>query len=144
MRAALLAVLPPLFGIALLCCGMNSTVTATLAGQIVMEGFLDIKLAPWLRRLVTRATNDVENIAEMFSSGIVALVTDDELHPERSAGFFAGGMPGAEALAVGPDHHHLHRVVAVGEGEGVVEGVQLGGVHLASESLLAFGQLSHD
>lgn len=48
------AVAPTLFGIALLCCGLNSTVTATLAGQAVMEGFLDIKLQPWLRRLVTR------------------------------------------------------------------------------------------
>jgi manganese transport protein len=44
-----------LFGIALLCCGLNSTVTATLSGQIVMEGFLDIRLPPWARRLVTRA-----------------------------------------------------------------------------------------
>lgn len=50
-----LAIAPTLFGIALLCCGINSTVTATLAGQIVMEGFLDLKLPPWLRRLVTRA-----------------------------------------------------------------------------------------
>ena len=49
------AVAPTLFGIALLCCGMNSTVTATLSGQIVMEGFLDIRLPPWARRLVTRA-----------------------------------------------------------------------------------------
>jgi manganese transport protein len=46
---------PTLFGIALLCCGLNSTVTATLAGQIVMEGFIDIRLPPWARRLVTRA-----------------------------------------------------------------------------------------
>ena len=46
---------PTLFAIALLCCGLNSTVTATLSGQIVMEGFLDIRLPPWLRRLVTRA-----------------------------------------------------------------------------------------
>jgi len=45
---------PKLFAVALLCCGLNSTVTATMAGQIVMEGFLDIKLAAWLRRLVTR------------------------------------------------------------------------------------------
>ncbi|MFT3987287.1 Nramp family divalent metal transporter [Aestuariivirga sp.] len=45
---------PKLFAIALLCCGLNSTVTATMAGQIVMEGFLDIKLAAWARRLVTR------------------------------------------------------------------------------------------
>lgn len=49
------SVAPMLFGVALLCCGINSTVTATLAGQIVMEGFLDIKLPPWLRRLITRA-----------------------------------------------------------------------------------------
>jgi len=49
------AIAPTLFGIALLCCGINSTVTATLAGQIVMEGFLHIKLAPWMRRLITRA-----------------------------------------------------------------------------------------
>src|SRR6266540_3488384 len=49
------AIAPTLFGIALLCCGLNSTVTATLSGQIVMEGFLDIRLAPWLRRLTTRA-----------------------------------------------------------------------------------------
>ena len=47
-------VAPWLFGVALLCCGLNSTVTATLAGQAVMEGFIDIKLAPWARRLVTR------------------------------------------------------------------------------------------
>ena len=40
---------PKLFAIALLCCGLNSTVTATMAGQIVMEGFLDIKLPAWLR-----------------------------------------------------------------------------------------------
>jgi len=46
---------PTLFGVALLCCGLNSTVTATLAGQIVMEGFLDIRLPPWARRLTTRA-----------------------------------------------------------------------------------------
>ena len=46
---------PTLFAIALLCCGLNSTVTATLAGQIVMEGFLDIRLPPWARRLMTRA-----------------------------------------------------------------------------------------
>lgn len=45
---------PSLFGIALLCCGLNSTVTATLAGQIVMEGFLDIRLPSWARRLITR------------------------------------------------------------------------------------------
>jgi manganese transport protein len=43
-----------LFAIALLCCGLSSTVTATMAGQAVMEGFLRLRLAPWLRRLITR------------------------------------------------------------------------------------------
>src|SRR5689334_22131557 len=45
---------PTLFAIALLCCGLNSTITATLSGQIVMEGFLNWRIAPWLRRMATR------------------------------------------------------------------------------------------
>jgi manganese transport protein len=45
---------PTLFAVALICCGLNSTITATLSGQIVMEGFLNFRVAPWLRRLVTR------------------------------------------------------------------------------------------
>ncbi len=44
-----------LFAVALLASGQNSTITATLAGQIVMEGFLDIRLPSWLRRLITRS-----------------------------------------------------------------------------------------
>jgi len=43
-----------LFAVALLCSGQNSTLTGTLAGQIVMEGFLNFRLPPWLRRLITR------------------------------------------------------------------------------------------
>ena len=42
------------FAIALLASGQNSTLTGTLAGQIVMEGFLNIRLRPWIRRLITR------------------------------------------------------------------------------------------
>ena len=42
------------FAVALLASGQNSTLTGTLAGQIVMEGFLNIKLKPWFRRLITR------------------------------------------------------------------------------------------
>jgi manganese transport protein len=45
---------PILFAIALLCAGQSSTLTGTLAGQIVMEGYLNLKIAPWLRRLITR------------------------------------------------------------------------------------------
>jgi manganese transport protein len=43
-----------IFALALLASGQNSTLTGTLAGQVVMEGFLDIRLQPWLRRLITR------------------------------------------------------------------------------------------
>ena len=44
-----------LFGVALFASGQSSTLTGTLAGQIIMEGFLNIRVRPWLRRLVTRA-----------------------------------------------------------------------------------------
>jgi manganese transport protein len=43
------------FALALLASGQNSTITGTLAGQIVMEGFLNLRIRPWLRRLITRA-----------------------------------------------------------------------------------------
>jgi manganese transport protein len=66
------AMAPTLFGIALLCCGLNSTVTATLAGQAVMEGFLDIRLAPWLRRLATRA------IAIVPAAGVTILYGEQQ------------------------------------------------------------------
>ena len=45
---------PLLFGIALVAAGQSSTITGTLSGQIVMEGYLNIRIAPWLRRLITR------------------------------------------------------------------------------------------
>ncbi|RCS25478.1 divalent metal cation transporter [Phyllobacterium salinisoli] len=63
------AIAPSLFAIALLCCGLNSTVTATMAGQIVMEGFLDIRLAPWLRRLITRVVAIVPAAAVTIAYG---------------------------------------------------------------------------
>ncbi|UPK32189.1 Nramp family divalent metal transporter [Bradyrhizobium sp. 186] len=49
-----LSIASTLFAVALLASGLNSTVTATLAGQIVMEGFLDLRLPSWARRLLTR------------------------------------------------------------------------------------------
>ena len=63
------ALAPTLFAIALLCCGLNSTVTATMAGQIVMEGFLDLKLPPWARRLITRAIAIVPAAAVTIAYG---------------------------------------------------------------------------
>jgi manganese transport protein len=58
-----LGIASTLFAVALLASGLNSTVTATLAGQIVMEGFLHIRLPQWLRRLITRAIAIVPVVA---------------------------------------------------------------------------------
>ncbi len=66
------SIAPTLFGVALLCCGLNSTVTATLAGQAVMEGFINIRLAPWLRRLLTRM------VAIVPAAGVTVLYGESE------------------------------------------------------------------
>ncbi|MFZ2097943.1 MAG: Nramp family divalent metal transporter [Anaerolineales bacterium] len=58
-----------LFAIALLASGQNSTLTGTLAGQIVMEGFLNIHIKPWLRRLITRALAIVPAIIVIWYYG---------------------------------------------------------------------------
>jgi manganese transport protein len=60
---------PTLFALALLCCGFSSTITATIAGQAVMEGFLNIRLAPWLRRLLTRSIAIVPAVIVIFWYG---------------------------------------------------------------------------
>lgn len=59
-----------LFALALLASGQNSTLTGTLAGQIVMEGFLNIRLRPWLRRLITR-------LVAIVPAAITAMVAGD-------------------------------------------------------------------
>jgi manganese transport protein len=58
-----------LFAIALLASGQNSSITGTLAGQIVMEGFIHIKLAPWLRRLITRSLAIIPTIIVVAITG---------------------------------------------------------------------------
>ncbi|MDJ0449861.1 Nramp family divalent metal transporter [Methylocystis sp. JR02] len=58
-----------LFAVALIACGLNSTVTATLTGQIVMEGFIRLRLRPTTRRLVTRALAIAPAIAVTLSAG---------------------------------------------------------------------------
>jgi len=60
------------FALALLFSGQNSTLTGTLAGQIVMEGFLDMRLAPWLRRLLTRLLAIVPAAAVIVIAGEAA------------------------------------------------------------------------
>jgi len=58
-----------LFAVALLASGQNSTLTGTLAGQIVMEGFLNIRLKPWLRRLITRLIAIIPAVIVTIISG---------------------------------------------------------------------------
>jgi manganese transport protein len=58
-----------LFAIGLLCAGQSATVTGTLAGQIVMEGFVDLRIAPWRRRLITRGLAIVPAIAVLSLVG---------------------------------------------------------------------------
>jgi manganese transport protein len=58
-----------LFAIALLCSGQNSTITGTLAGQIVMEGFLNLRIRPWLRRVITRGLAIIPAAFVAFSYG---------------------------------------------------------------------------
>jgi manganese transport protein len=58
-----------LFAVALLCSGQSSTLTGTLAGQIVMEGFLNIRMRPWLRRLITRTIAIIPAAIVIYVSG---------------------------------------------------------------------------
>ena len=58
-----------LFAIALLASGQNSSITGTLAGQVVMEGFIHLRLSPWLRRLVTRSLAILPTIAVVAFMG---------------------------------------------------------------------------
>jgi manganese transport protein len=58
-----------IFAIALLVSGQNSSITGTLAGQVVMEGFIHIKLSPWLRRLITRSLAIIPTIIVVAITG---------------------------------------------------------------------------
>jgi manganese transport protein len=58
-----------IFGVALLCSGQSSTLTGTMAGQIVMEGFLNIRMRPWLRRLMTRTLAIIPAALTVYAAG---------------------------------------------------------------------------
>jgi manganese transport protein len=58
-----------IFAVALLCSGQSSTLTGTLAGQVVMEGFLNFRMRPWIRRLITRALAVTPAALTIYISG---------------------------------------------------------------------------
>ena len=92
-----------LFAVALLFSGQNATLTGTLAGQIVMEGFLNIRLRPWLRRLITRLIAIIPaliTVALYGERGTGALLDSEPGHPEPAAavrGVPAGDVHGRSA-----------------------------------------------
>jgi manganese transport protein len=63
------AIAPVIFAIALIASGQSSTITGTLAGQIVMEGYLDLRIAPWLRRLITRSIAVIPALLVIYYMG---------------------------------------------------------------------------
>ncbi|MBP9837761.1 MAG: Nramp family divalent metal transporter [Proteobacteria bacterium] len=69
LGVALGSISATVFAIALLASGQSSTITGTLAGQIVMEGFLKIRITPWLRRLITRSLAIIPAIIVIHSTG---------------------------------------------------------------------------
>jgi manganese transport protein len=60
---------PTIFAIALIAAGQSSTITGTLAGQIVMEGYLNLRIAPWMRRLLTRMLAIIPAFIVIYSFG---------------------------------------------------------------------------
>ncbi|UEG55241.1 Nramp family divalent metal transporter [Mucilaginibacter daejeonensis] len=64
---------PKLFAIALIAAGQSSTITGTLAGQIIMEGHLNLRIAPWLRRLLTRMLAIVPAFCTLLYAGETGL-----------------------------------------------------------------------
>jgi manganese transport protein len=64
---------PILFAVALIAAGQSSTITGTLAGQIVMEGFVNLRLQPWLRRIITRAMAIIPAVITIVVFGETAL-----------------------------------------------------------------------
>ena len=101
-----------LFAVALLASGQNSTITGTLAGQIVMEGFLDIRLPAWLRRLITRLI------------AIIPAVIVTALYGEKGVGQPAHPEPGdpePAALVRGGAAGALHQPEVAKMGEFVNE-----------------------
>ncbi len=129
-----------LFGVALVCSGLSSSVTGTLAGQIVMEGFLDIRIAPAARALITRGIaivpaivvaawygNAGANSLLVFSQVVLSLQLPFAIIPlllfttrRRYLGAFAFGRStsallwAAATLVVGLNVWMLQRLIAVG------------------------------
>ena len=122
-----------LFAVALLFSGQNATLTGTLAGQIVMEGFLNLRLRPWLRRLITRL------IAIVPAVIVIAIKGEEGLGPA------SGAQPGDSQPAAAVRHLPARPVHEQREADGTVcdrvlgEGAGVAGLpyHCGAERLPA-------
>ena len=87
---------PILFAVALIAAGQSSTITGTLAGQIVMEGYLQLRINPWARRLLTR-------LLAIIPALIVILI-----YGEDKCGCTVGVEPGGTEPAIGFCHYSVN------------------------------------
>ncbi len=111
-----------LFAVALLCSGQSSTMTGTMAGQIVMEGFLSLRMRPWLRRLITRAAAIIPAAITIYFMGgarDLQAVDPEPGHPEHATAL--RGHP-ADPLHQRPAEDGNFCQCAVGERAGVGRG----------------------
>ncbi len=122
-----------LFAVALLFSGQNATLTGTLAGQIVMEGFMNIRLRPWLRRLITRLIAIVPAVivvALYGEQGTGALLILSQVDSQPAAA--VRGVP------AGPVHHRsLQDGRLYRPDVGRCAGVAGGGYHCGAQRLVA-------
>jgi len=96
-----------LFAVALLCSGQNATLTGTLAGQIVMEGFINLRIRPWLRRLITRLIAIVPAVIVIWlygdrGTGQLIILSQVVLSLQLSFAVFPLGMFTSDPQKMGP------------------------------------------
>ena len=111
-----------LFGVALLCSGQSSTLTGTMAGQIVMEGFLNIRMRPWLRRLMTRTMAIIPAAFTVYSGGRAWHLSAADSEPGDPEHAAAVRRDSADPLHQQPRAHGSVRQSSLGAGAGLGDG----------------------
>ena len=104
-----------IFAVALLCSGQSSTLTGTMAGQVVMEGFLNIRMRPWLRRLITRTLAIIPAALTIYIAGDKATFGLLHAEPGDSEHAVAVRHHSADSLHQRPRAHGLVRQPRVGD-----------------------------
>ncbi len=111
-----------MFAVALLCSGQSSTLTGTLAGQIVMEGFLNFRMRPWLRRLITRSLAIIPAALTIYIAGDQVQFRTAAAEPGDPQHAVAVRHHSADPFHQRPGAHGLVRQFALGAGAGLDHG----------------------